>query len=243
MLGVASGYAQVRPKDSVVFVPMISPSATLYFPGGDLVNRFGITGAIGGSFSIKTRKNWFFSARYEFLFGNNVKQQEIFDNLKTKGGVIINEDGEPAQLDLFERGFTIFLKYGKVIPGFGEHLSLGPNRNSGLLVTGGIGLLQHRIHITGTTPQLTDPYIRGYDRLTNGLAVSQFIGYFHLSNNRMLNFYLGIELIQAWTSNKRGYNFDQMAEDTEKRLDMMSGIKIGWALPLYKKVADEFYYN
>ncbi|MBL4735182.1 MAG: hypothetical protein JKY18_07565 [Flavobacteriales bacterium] len=243
LLGAAAGLAQVSPKDSILLIPLVSPSTTLLFPGGDMVDRFGLTGALGGSFTIKTRKNLIFGARYDFLFGKNVKDQEIFDNIRTSEGTIIDEFGEPATIDMFERGYSLFLTCGKVLPHiFGDGL-LGPNENSGLLVTGGIGLLQHRIHITGTTPQLTDAYKKGYDRLTNGLAITQFIGYLHLSNNRMLNFYFGFEFVQAWTTNKRGYNFDLMEEDNTRRLDVLSGFKVGWALPIYKRVSNEFYYN
>lgn len=208
-----------------------------------MVDRFGTTGSLGGSLTLKTRKNWIFGIDYGFLFGKNVKEHEILDNLMTSGGFIIDEFGEPAQIDMFERGHTLFLKGGKVIPKMWGDFKLGPNDNSGLMLLGGIGYLQHRIQITGKTPQLTDPYLKGYDRLTNGIAVSEFVGYLFLGNKKMLNFYFGMEFIQAWTMNKRGYNFDQMAEDTEQRLDMLSGIKIGWILPLYKKVSDEFYYD
>ena len=236
--------AQVSPKDSIVFTPLISPAGGVCFPGGDLVDRFGVNGALGGSFMIKTRKNWLYGVQYDFLFGNNVKQQEILDNLKTSGGFIISESGAPAEVDMFERGHSVLLKGGKVMPHLlGKNTLIGPNENSGILLMAGVGWLQHKIHITGSTRQLTEEYKQGYDRLTYGLAASQFIGYFHLSNNRMLNFYFGMELIEGWTVNRRGYNFDEMAEDTEKRLDVMSCFKVGWMLPLYKKISDEFYYH
>jgi len=110
-----------------------------------------------------------------------------------------------------------------------------------LFIMGGVGFLLHRIRFTGSTPQLAGEYFKGYDRLSYGLGLSQFVGYMHLSNNRMLNFYFGMEFTQAWTVNRRGYNFDQMAVDNERRLDMISGFKVGWVLALYKKVANEYY--
>ena len=135
-------------------------------------------------------------------------------------------------------------KGGKVFPHLlGKKKTIGPNENSGIIVTGGVGMLMHKIHITGTSPQLTEEYKKGYDRLTFGVATSEFVGYFHMSNNRMLNFYFGVEFVQGWTVNRRGYNFDEMSTDTEKRLDHLSGFKVGWVLPLYKRVADEFYFD
>lgn len=243
LIGGGLAFAQMSPKDSILFVHLISPSISVHYPGGNMVDRFGTSGSLGGSFYVKTRKNWILGVDYGFLFGKNVKEQGIFDNLKTSAGFIINEFGLAANVDMFERGHTLFLKGGKVLPGLFGDYKFGPNDNCGLLLMGGVGYLQHRIHIVGDTPQLSEAYIKGYDRLTNGFAVSQFIGYLFLGNRRRLNFYFGFEFIQAWTTNKRGYNFDQMAEDTEQRLDVLSGFKVGWMLPLYKKVADEFYYN
>ncbi|MBN4072236.1 hypothetical protein JYT14_00750 [Flavobacteriales bacterium AH-315-E23] len=244
LVGTATSIAQISPKDSIVFVPLISPATAINFPGGDMVNRFGINGTVGGSFTFKTRKNWVFGIQYDFLFGKNVKEQHLFDNLETSAGFIIDDAGEPAEIDMFERGHTIFLKAGMVFPHLLEKKwTIGPNENCGILITGGMGFLQHKIEFTGTTPQLSEEYQKGYDRLSNGFATSQFIGYQHLSNNRMLNFYFGVEFVQAWTVNKRGYNFDQMAVDNTRRLDLLSGFKIGWLLPLYKRVADEFYYD
>jgi len=244
ILAATSALAQVSPKDSIVFTPLVSPSAAVCFPGGDLVDRFGVNGALGGGVMIKTRKNWLYVLQYDFLFGKHIKQQEILDNVKTSGGFIISESGTAAEIDMFERGHSVLLKAGKIVPHlWGENMRIGPNENCGLLFMAGIGWLQHNIHITGTTLQLTQEYKQGYDRLTYGLSASQFIGYFHLSNNRMLNFYFGMEVIEGWTVNRRGYNFDEMAVDSEKRLDVMSCIKVGWMLPIYKKVSDEFYYH
>ena len=70
--------AQVSPKDSIVFTPLISPAGGVCFPGGDLVDRFGVNGALGGSFMIKTRKNWLYGVQYDFLFGNNVKRDNYW---------------------------------------------------------------------------------------------------------------------------------------------------------------------
>jgi hypothetical protein len=244
ILAATLAVAQVSPRDSIVFTSLVSPSAAICFPGGDLADRFGVNGALGGGFMIKTRKNWLYGLQYDFLFGNDVKQQEILDNLKTSGGFIISEAGTPAEIDMFERGHSVLLKGGKIVPHlWGENTRIGPNENCGLLFMAGIGWLQHTIHITGTTLQLTKEYKQGYDRLTYGLSASQFIGYFHLSNNRMLNFYIGMEFIEGWTVNRRGYNFDEMAADSEGRLDVMTCFKAGWMLPLYKKVSDEFYYH
>ena len=65
----------------------------------------------------------------------------------------------------------------------------------------------------------------------------------YLSDNRLLNFYFGIEGYQAFTQSVRKLNYDTGLPDTKKRLDMLYGLRFGWILPLYKKTPNEFYYN
>ncbi|MCK6649378.1 MAG: hypothetical protein L6Q66_06965, partial [Bacteroidia bacterium] len=95
--------------------------------------------------------------------------------------------------------------------------------------------------IGNNIPQLDSDYKKGYDRLTNGFLLSQNLGYLYLSNNRIANFYIGFECMQGFTQNRRSYNFDQMKQDTEKRVDILYGGKVSWILPLYKKAPKEFY--
>jgi hypothetical protein len=144
---------------------------------------------------------------------------------------------------MFERGWVFMGRVGKVLTKVPfTKLDAGLNPNSGFLLMLGAGMVQHKIQIKSNALALTEDMIKGYDRLSNGPALSQFLGYLFLSNNRLVNFYFGIECIQGWTQNRRGYNYDTMQEDTKTRMDIMTGIKLGWVLPLYKKVPDEFYY-
>ena len=179
-----------------------------------------------------------------YLFGNKVKEDGVLDNLKTEQGFIINSAGTPSETKLNERGYLVSIKAGRIFPvlPFTE-VKLGKNPNSGIMLVCGPGFLQHKIHIVSDAPQLGGDYKKGYDRLSYGAAVSAFLGYLFLSNKRLLNFYFGLDYVQAWTKNRRGYNYDTMQYDTAKRTDIMTGVKAGWILPLYKKVPDEFYYN
>jgi len=234
--------AQLNPKDSVLFTPIIETSFSVNFPGGDLVNRFGINGAIGGGIKVKTKTNLILGLKYDYFFGRDVKEWQILNNLQTQSGFIINPDGLPSETDLFERGYALFGIIGKVSPSFGE-IKLGPNKNSGLIYWVGFGMLQHKIRIKSDVPQLQNEYSKGYDRLSNGIAVTEFLGYLHLGNTRLINFYFGIDACQAWTKNRRGFNFDTMKAEDELRFDLLTGFKFGWILPLYKKMPNEFYYN
>jgi hypothetical protein len=66
-------------------------------------------------------------------------------------------------------------------------------------------------------PQVQGAYAKGYDRLTNGPAISQYIGWLHLDRKKLVNFNAGIEIIEAFTQNRRDFNFDQMKKDDSKR--------------------------
>jgi hypothetical protein len=92
-------------------------------------------------------------------------------------------------------------------------------------------------------PQLTGNYKKGYDRLTNGLAINEFIGYQMLSTNKRVNFYFGFEFTQGFTQSRRDFDFDTRSADTQKRFDSLMGIRAGWILPFYVgKGAAEIYY-
>jgi len=110
------------------------------------------------------------------------------------------------------------------------------NKRSGIRVTIGAGLLQHKVRIqdeSGTARQIAGDLIEGYDQLSNGLALEQFIGYQYLSINRGANFFAGFEFSQAFTENRRNSNFATRTRDTTKRIDVLTGFRIGWTIPIY----------
>jgi len=218
---------------------MVKISYASHIPGGDLSARFGVNSAINLNFSIKTKKNVFFGIDGGFIFGNNIKEKGILDSLKNSSGFIIDQNGNPATVRLFERGFTLTLHVGKLFPIWSK------NKNSGLLIYGGPNYIQHKIKIDDIgrqSPQLVSGYLKGYDRLTSGFGFHEFIGYVYLGNNRILNFFAGLDFYQAFTKSQRSYNYDTMVADTKQRFDMLSGIRIGWVLPLYRSSPQQFYY-
>jgi hypothetical protein len=232
-------FSQGNIKDSLIRTSMFTASYSYQFPGGDLSKRFLSNNSIGGSFLYKTKHNWLIGAEGSFMFRDTIKETEILDSISTSDGAIIDGNGTYADIRLYERGFYTGIKGGKIFPVF------GPNKNSGIVVMIGAGLLQHKIRIENTdntAPQIKGNYKKGYDRLTNGFALSEFVGYMYLGNSRLVSFYAGFELMQAWTKNRRSYNFDLMGPDNTKRLDMLNGLRIGWIIPLYKRTPDKYYY-
>jgi len=231
--------AQVNIKDSSIYTPLIGISYGFDFPAGDMANRFGNNSAVQMNVDFKTEKYWTFGVNGSYFFGKTLKENNIFNGLMTSDGNIIDQEGEFADVRVYERGFTVSATAGRMFA------FRRPNPNSGVMFNVGLGFMQHKIRIEtigNNVPQLSTDYKKGYDRLTNGLLLSQDLGYLYLSNNRLLNFYFGFQCMEGFTQDRRSFDFALMQQDTKKRLDILYGAKVSWILPLYKKAPQEFYY-
>ncbi|MFI5221964.1 MAG: hypothetical protein ACHQK8_06550 [Bacteroidia bacterium] len=218
---------------------------TYEMPGGDLAQTFGTIHNIGFGCLFKTKRNWTYSLDGSYQFGYYVSDyinQSIQGNIGNSSGSISNLSGGNALVYLGERGLNAFIKAGKIFP------LPGKNLNSGISLMAGIGFVSHMININAPmndVPTLTDDLKKGYDRLTMGWALTQFAGYHFHSHYRLVNFYIGFDLIEAFTKNIRGYNYDQMSYDKAQKLDIYFGPRFGWMIPIYMttKEVDEFYYK
>jgi len=232
----ANGQSGVR--DSVIRFTFLGVGYGMYMPGGDMAKRFGVNSILGGNILHKTKKNLVFGFSGGFIFGDKVDQPGLLSAIETNNEQVIGLDGLYAEIRIFERGYHLSASIGKIIP-FKK-----PNPNSGLILLAGPGFMQHKIRIENvgnTVPALRDEYLKGYDHLTNGFALHEFIGYVYFSNRQLVNFYGGFEFIQGFTANRRDYNFDSLDKKDDSRIDLMYGIKLGWVLPLYKKKPAAYY--
>lgn len=212
-----------------------------YVPGGDYAKRFGEHYSLTVSPQLKTRKGWILSANGQFIFGNNVKQPNLLQNLRNENNEVLDEDGQTAAILFFQRGYSITLRAEKLFVVNKER-----NLNSGFIVGAGFGFLQHKIrieHQNNRVPQIENGYEKGYDRLSNGSLLEESIGYYHVSRNKLTNFRVEFVLNQGFTQSRRDYNFDDMAKDNTKRLDLYTGLRITLFLPLYRRLANDFYIN
>lgn len=226
-------------RDTSVSVPLVGIHIGGQIPSGDLVKRFGPNMLIGATFDYKTNKNWIYGINFGYLYGTKVKE-DVMKQLKTAEGYVVDNAGNPADLRITQRGLSLRLSAGKVFSLFGA------NKNSGLMISFGAGFLQHKINLYDAEQKIAaiNGSMRyGYDRLTFGFSVSEFIGYMYLSKNRLLNFYAGFELMAGFTQNRRSLNFDTMQTDHRKRTDIYVGPRVGFILPLYKRMPDDFYYD
>lgn len=204
--------------------------------GGDYAKTFGDYSAVGFGGMLKTKHNWVISGEGNFLFGSDIRATTILDQLVTSGGYISSASGNPGNYQVNMRGLSFYVQGGRVFAWNKK------NMNSGILLKGGIGFLQHKIGINlneNNIPQLDVNYARGYDRLSNGVSFTQFIGYNHQSVNRLINFYAGIAFMQAQTVNRRGFNYDTMKEDKGYKFDQSVSFRFGWMIPIYMNTKDE----
>lgn len=232
--------AQSVVKDSSLTFAAFAIEVGGSIPGGDLSKRFGKNASAGGHFGFKFKSNFTLDASVGFLFGNEINEPGLLNNLKTEQGAIIGVDGRFADIRIFERGYHISLNAGKL---FSFNV---PNPNSGIVVSIGAGFIQHKIKINvqdNTVPALDDRYLKGYDRLANGWMLKEFVGYRYHGNRKLVNFLVGFEFIQGFTRGRRDWNFDTASPGDDKRSDLLYGIKVGWIVPLYGKTKSTFYYN
>ncbi|WP_462279832.1 hypothetical protein [Salinivirga cyanobacteriivorans] len=226
-------------KDDRILIPMISAELGYNHPGGDFAERFNGSGQVGAAFNLKFKSNIFLGVQGNYLFSQGIKDPEYRDYLENEDGWITNFYGEPGIVAEKLDGFTVSAHVGYIIP------VLNPNPNSGIMVSGGMGFMQHKIWIEergNNIPQLTDEYIKGYDRLCNGLMTKQFLGYMFFQEKAAWNFYAGFEFTQGYTQNRRSWDFIEERKIDEKRLDLLYSIKIGWVISLHKRMATEIYY-
>lgn len=234
-----TSFSQADVKDSVIFAPMIFANYSYQLPQGDLAKIFGGNSAIGGGVLFKTTSNWVIGAEGNYLFGGTVKNSDsILKGISTPDGFLIDENGFYGDVVFSERGFNVFGKFGKVFP------ITGPNSNSGIMGLAGVGYLQDKIRlhvIQSSLPSVEGDYRKGYDKLNGGLALSGSVGYFLMSNSRLLNFYVGLEFMQSWTKSKRDYDFATGKKDNKTYSTQFYGFNFKWMIPLFKRKAKDYY--
>jgi len=227
-------------KDDRKLITGVSFDFGYQIPGGDMADRFGNNYNIGGTFWFKAKNNIVLGLQGYYLFSNNLKKEaySILDNLKDQNGNIVDQFGNYSPVLLSERGYYFGIKVGKVF------ILERKNITSGILTTVSGGFLEHHILIENelnNIPQIMGDYTKGYDKLVNGFALQEFIGYMFIGKRLLTNFVIGFEFTQAFTQSRRSYDFNLRRYDDKKRIDLLYGIRISWLIPFYKKEASGFY--
>ncbi len=215
---------------------LLSVKGGFHAPGGHLSARFGPFGSLGGSAEWIAENNLIFGAEGHYYFAAPTKEDPLAI-LRTPEGDLIGKDQFLASVQLSGRGHYL----GAVV----GYLFARPNTRSGLRLSLGGGIARHKIHIQdddNTLVQVQGEYAKGYDRLTGGWALQQFIGWQHLGPTRRSNWFIGLEFTQAFTQSLREWDYSSMQKLTGRRTDLWFGLRLGWTLPLYQTPADKIYY-
>lgn len=207
------------------------------WPGGDLALRFRDNSNLGLGIWRKGEKQWLLGVEAGFLFGNKVIEPGMLRNLINSAGQVVDQDGIMADVFLLQRGWALFGVAGRLIT------VIGPNPNSGLVLKVGGGYMRHKVRVQtqkNVVPQLEGEYLEGYDRLTAGPAVLGYAGYQHYGKRRFLNYHIGLEVMAGFTQPLRAFNFDTERYNSGDRFDLLTGIRAGLSLPIYRKPDENF---
>lgn len=228
----AMGQGRYLEQQALNEAPMLFLNAnySIMTPAGVLGERFGTGFSAGGQVEIMTWPgNWIVGIDGQFGFAGKVKEN-VLDFLQDEDENIVGRDVAISQAFLQQRLVSGKLVVGKLIP------LIRANKRSGLRLTLGGGYQVHWIKVNDelkSLAQIEGEYGKGYDRLTGGILLSEFIGYQHVSLNRRLNFYTGVDFGQAFGSSLRSYDYSTMQSDDRSRVDLTFTFRLGWCIPLW----------
>lgn len=210
------------------------------FPGGDMAERYGTSWRVGGQVLYKTKSNWVFGPKFDYMFGNNLREDSLLSNIVDKYGTFISSSGERVTVNFYQRGYMFGLQGGRIF-----NISK-KNSDNGILAMTTIGFMEHKLFIRdrdNSVPALRGDYIKGYDRLTSGLVLEQYIGYTYFANNNLLNFHIGLNVTAGFTQGRRDWLYDRNKPGTESRFDLLFGIRGGWYIPIFRRKSEEFFFE
>lgn len=208
-------------------------------PGGDLSDRFGIDYNAAAGLDYVWSNGWFVGYHTHMLLGSNVKE-DVISNIRTSEGNLIGQQKNQAIVTLKQRAFINGVHVGKFINISESTIKHGPR------ISLGSSVMSHYIIFndeSATVNQLLGPYGNGFDRLTRGITVEQFIGYQYMNDNGAVNVFGGFQFVQGFTQNIRPVNFDTRITDRSNRLDLLFGFRLGIHIRLFEfGTASEVFY-
>ena len=225
---------------------ILNGNVSVDIPAADMAKRFGTSYRLGPALLFKTKKNWLFGAKFDFIVGGDVREDSMMINVRDKYSgnhnlyEFINNDGTRIGVPVYERGYAVGLSAGKIIRSSKSH----PDNGWTLLTTA--GFMQHKITIFDkdkSVEALRGDYMKGYDRLSNGAFEEQYLGYSYFSANRLLNFTIGLDFLAGFTQGRRSYLYDVMRTDTKQRVDILYGLRGGWFIPMFKRKSEELMFE
>jgi hypothetical protein len=246
LLCATTAFAQNKPAPIATPPALTLPKPTItvevgygvHLPAGVLAQRFGLDNYLAGGVHYVTPQQWIFGIDGGYFFGYDLKEDPL-RKLRTPDGYLLGLDRENAFVTMDERGFMAGAMLGKVLP------TTPKLPESGIRLSLTAGYMQHFIRIkddNGTVPALGAEYLKGYDRLTGGAYITEFVGYQYVDNQGFMSLFAGFEFTQGFTKSLRTWQTDLMTADTRSRLDLLNGFRIAWRLPIRQKKSADIYY-
>jgi hypothetical protein len=223
------------PRKGFVF----SVNGNFDMSGADMAKRFGTSYRVGGSVNYKTTSNWIFGPKFDFILGNTIREDSFLVNQMDETGRIFNQNGSRTRVAIYERGYIAGIQGGKIF-----NLSK-KNGDNGLLIMTAAGFMQHKINIFDrerTITSIDKSYKKGYDRLSNGIFIEEYIAYSYFARDGLINFHIGFDITAGFTKCRRDFLYDVMRPDNQSRIDLLFGIRGGWYLPVFKRKSEEVFF-
>lgn len=232
---VGKSFAQEPKEEEKPGLPpaaiLIDLAYAMQMPEGDMKENFGYNYNVGARVSYLTARNWIFGVSGEWIFSETVKT-DVLAPLREPNGNIVELTGRMGLTQLGQRGFMTGGQVGKLI-----ELSK-KSRQHNLEFRLGVNYMQHwiRIRLLGVPeelPQLFGDYLKGYDRRTSGIALTQYFGYRYMSRSKLVNLFIGLDFTEGFTYNRRYWNFDTREADTKMHKDILMGFRAGFCIPAF----------
>lgn len=208
-------------------------------PGADMADRFGLDYNAALDLDYNLTNGYFLGIHGHYILGPLVKE-DVISNIRSSDGNLISQQQLQSIITLKQRAFLYGIHAGKFI-----NLSKKDAKH-GFRLRVGSSIMSHYIIFndeSAATNQLLGDYGKGYDRLTRGITIEEFIGYQYISADERMNFYAGFSLVQGFTQNKRPVDFDTRMRNDEQRLDMLNGFRAGFVIKLFEfGNAEDTYY-
>ena len=245
------GYSQIEVRvsktDSAGLFVFLAPNFTYNIVMADLYKKFKNNLAIGADLGVKMKNNWSIDFGFKYYFGGYAYQDVIdstFKNIVVDGYFMKTDGSATTDISCEFRGISFHLQAGKIIPVTKRF------RNSGIWLKAGIGVTQHFmkiksgeiIYAINDDPKFGYVYSKGYDKLTLGFSLYQFVGYAHINKRNLFCAYAGVEFFENFAKRQRDYDYSIMRKDDSKLFETMIGFKIGWIIPLYKHDPNAVFY-
>lgn len=208
---------------------VIDVSYGMQLPLADMTEHFLYSFSIGGAVQYILPNNLMLGLCGDYMFSDEIGR-DVLSNIRESEGFLIDKFGRLTDVRLGQRTFFIGASIAYLIPVFKRY------KRSGIEIRFESGYFQHWINIEVLGSEvfaLSGEYIKGYDRMTSGFAMRQYIGYRHLDKKRLINLFIGVNILEGFTRNRRNVNFDTMLTDDKDRLDVQIGFKLGLSIPFY----------